>query len=121
MNTAIALTLLRIFAGTSFIYHGWPKMANWKQTFQWLMKEKFPLPVLCTIILVVSEVIGGILLIIGIFTQYVAAVLALIMLVAVGYHLKKNEGWKATELAFVLMGVCIALAIAGGGAWQLLG
>jgi putative oxidoreductase len=120
MNTALALTLLRIIAGVSFIMHGWPKMVNWRDTFRWLMKEKFPLPVISTTLLILAEVVGGVLLILGIYTQYVATILALTMVVAVGWHLKQKDDWKKTEAALLLFAICVALAIAGGGAWQLL-
>jgi putative oxidoreductase len=120
MTTEIALTLLRVFAGISFLYHGFPKVKNFKGTFQWLMKEKFPLPLLATIILSVGETLGGVFLILGIFVQPVAILLALIMTVAFFFHLKKGEGWKGAEHAATLAVIAIVLAIAGGGAWQLL-
>jgi putative oxidoreductase len=121
MTTEIALTLLRVFAGTVFIYHGWPKLKNWKGTFQWLLKEKFPLPVLSTTVLSVGETLGGVLLILGIFVVPVAILLALLMAGAMLFHIIKKHGWEAGEKAFLLLGICIALAVAGGGAWQLLG
>ena len=120
MNADIALFLLRIMAGISFLVHGWPKLANWKGTFEWLMKEKFPLPLISTLGVCLGEVFGGTLLILGIGVQYVAWLLAFIMLVATFYKYKKDKSYVGTaELPALLFVICIALAIAGGGAWQI--
>lgn len=121
MNTEIALFLLRIMAGASFIAHGWPKLSNWKGTFKWLLEEKFPLPLISTTAICLAEVFGGALILLGIGVRYLSWLLAFIMLVATFYKLRKDRSYVGTaELPALLFVICIALAIAGDGAWQVL-
>lgn len=119
-NSDVALFILRIVVGISFIYHGWPKLQNWKGTFQWLMKEKFPLPLISTIMLCLGEVFGGALIVLGILTRPLTILMSFIMIVAFLYHLKKGDGYKMkAEVPLLLFFMLITLLIAGGGAWQL--
>lgn len=120
-NTELAIFLLRLIAGVAFIYNGYPKARNYRSTFRWLLQEKFPLPFISTAVLAIGETLGGIFLLLGILTVPVAILLAGIMFGAVLFHLQKGEGWKGAEKAAILMVVCIAIALAGGGAWQVTG
>lgn len=65
-----------------------------------------------------SELIGGALVLLGLFTRVGAFFLAVTMLTAIfGYHLQggfflSNKGY---EYALALLGMAVALVIAGGG------
>lgn len=64
-----------------------------------------------------SELIGGILVLLGLLTRLGALAIAFIMLVAIiGVHwpnfFAQNRGY---EYAFALLGMALALVIAGGG------
>lgn len=120
-NTDIAIFLLRLVAGVVFLVHGYPKARNYRGTFNWLVKEKWPLPIFSTALLAIGETLGAVLLILGIFTVPVAIFLGILMAGAAFHHFRKGEGWKGAETAIMLLIICAAIAIAGGGAWQLAG
>ena len=118
--TEFALFILRLFAGITFIVHGWPKLRNWKETFFWMLKEKIPLPFLGTTALIIAEVFGGLFLILGIGVQAVSLLLMFVMLVAVGYQWRKHRAYlQFVELPLLMFVMCVVLLIAGGGMWQM--
>lgn len=119
-NTDLALFLLRIIAGITFLYHGWPKLANFRGTVAWLGKEKFPVPFLAAAGVSIVETFGGVFLLLGILVQPVGILLALNMLVATIYDLRKGQGWKPAEHAATLFVIALVLVLAGGGAWSVL-
>jgi uncharacterized membrane protein YphA (DoxX/SURF4 family) len=77
------------------------------------------LPLLSTTALSLGQTLGGVFLILGIFTVPVAVLLSCGMLGAMLFHLKAGEGWRGSERAVLLLAICVALAIAGGGAFQI--
>ena len=120
MNADIGLFILRVVAGLTFMYHGWPKFKNFKGTLDWLMKERFPLPFISTIGVCLGELFGGVFLVLGIGTLWVALLLAFIMAVAFFYDLKITKAYKGKpELPALLFVICLVLIIAGPGAWAL--
>ena len=64
----------------------------------------------------ISELIGGILLLLGLFTRLGAFLIACTMLVAVvGVHWPVFFGPKGIEFALALLGGALSLLISGGG------
>jgi len=119
MNTDIALFILRVITGLALLTHGWPKFKGFVGTMKWLQSEGFPLPLISTCLVVLAEFFGAILLILGVYVQYVAAFIALNFVVVILYHLKKKQGWKAMEMAVLYLAIAVTLALAGAGAWAL--
>lgn len=119
MTTELGLFVLRVAAGAMLLTHGIPKLLHFKKTLAWIRSEKLPLPLLSTIGVTTAETIGAVLVILGVYTQIVASVIAGTMLVAVYTHLRKQETFKQMEDAALYLVIFLALAIAGGGAWAL--
>ena len=113
------LFILRVGTGAAILTHGVPKLKNFAGTTAWIKTQGIPLPVLSTAALVAAETLGAIMLILGVLVHYVGAILTFSMLIATLSHLRKNEGWKATESAAVFCIICLTLSIAGAGAWAL--
>jgi len=68
------------------------------------------------------ELVGGVCLIIGLFTRFFAAALAIEMLVALLFvHLPKGyaAGGGGYEYVLLIGAVCFAIAIRGGGVYSL--
>ena len=79
---------LRLVTGAVFIAHGLPKFGigggnGLEGTAGWLGSIGVPLPMLSAILVASSEAIGGVLLIVGFMTRFVAATQVFAMLVAV--------------------------------------
>ena len=110
------LSILRIGAALVFMLHGTTKLFGFPPTDQ-------PRPELISLLGVagVLEVVGGLLLLVGLFTRPVALVLAVEMMVAywmvhlpMGPYPTLNQG----EPAYLFCLIFLYLAIAGGGAWS---
>jgi putative oxidoreductase len=117
----LGLAILRVVAGIVFLAHGGQKLllvgpGNFGS--QALAGLGVPLPVFMGYMVTLVELIGGILLIVGLFTRLVAILLAVDMLVAtLMVHLPNgffmaNNGFEFTLL---LLAAAVALAVSGPG------
>jgi len=114
------LTLLRLVVGVIFLMHGGQKLfMGFHNVAGYLGSVGIPIPTLAAIVLTLVEFIGGIALILGVLTRYVAALLAIDMLVAlITVHMKHgffvSEG--GVEFPLLLFIANINLVLAGAGA-----
>jgi len=111
------LSVLRIMTALLFMEHGLMKLAHFPAPQPGVPD---PLPALLTVAALI-EVIGGALLVLGLFTRPVAFICAGEM--AIGYfmaHAPKSF-WPAINMgdaAILFCFVFLYLAAAGGGAWS---
>ena len=111
------LSVLRIMTALLFMEHGLMKLAHFPAPQPGVPD---PLPALLTVAALI-EVIGGALLVLGLFTRPVAFICAGEM--AIGYfmaHAPKSF-WPAINMgdaAILFCFVFLYLAFAGGGAWS---
>lgn len=111
----IALAIMRIGAGLLYMQHGIQKLFGGLGGTQVELLSQFGLAG-------VLELIGGAMLVLGLFTRPVAIVQALLMVAAyfVGHaHLGGFPIENAGELALLYAFVFVFLSVAGGGAWSL--
>lgn len=114
------LTLLRLAVGIIFLTHGLMKLGMWKMA----SSPQMPGSLLTLMrILSIVEPVGGVALILGVFTQIVGIAFVVVMLGAI-YHKMFKWGKKFTgdggwELDFILLAASLALILGGGGAWSL--
>lgn len=119
LNTA-GLTALRIVVGFIFAAHGWQKFFEWtiEGTQAGFVEMGIPMASVTAPIVATLELVGGIALMLGIFTRPVAVLLTINMLVAlVLVHLPfgifvENNG---IELVLLLGTASAAIALAGPG------
>jgi putative oxidoreductase len=111
------LSVLRIIAGALFLEHGTAKLLGFPHVEAFATLAQFSLPWIAG----VFELVGGFLLLIGLFTRPVAFILSGEMAVAYflvhaphGFFPVLNGG----ELAIVYCFVFLYLAAAGGGPWS---
>ena len=114
------LTILRVVVGLVFTVHGYQKLFTFGLPAVTQMFGHMGIPAASVLAPFVTllEFAGGILLVAGLFTRWVALLLAIDMLVAIlkvhlagGFFLPRGY-----EFALTLMGACLALALAGPGA-----
>lgn len=116
LDPDFGLFLLRLGLGIVFIYHGWPKIIRpgnltegmgMRSTLVWLIG--------------VVELIGGLALIIGLWSQLFSLLLAIIM---VGAIYKKNSVWRVPfsstgttgwEFDLILLAANLCIFFTGGG------
>jgi putative oxidoreductase len=118
------LTVLRIVTGIIFLMHGWQKITVFglEGFTGFLSQLGIPGASVAAVIVIAIELLGGLALILGLGTRYVAIPLAIDMLVALfTVHLSAGffVGDGGYEFVLILLAASVALSLAGGGALAL--
>ena len=118
----LAATLVRVVVGIMFVMHVWGKFnvgpAAIATNFG---KSGLPMPDLFAYAAMFLESVGGVCLIIGLFTRFFAAALAIEMGIALLFvHLPKGYSAGAGGYEYVLLigVVLLAIAMRGGGPYS---
>ena len=113
----LGLLLLRLWLGLSLLLlHGWNKLSNFQS-----MSGKFADPLgigtqASLSLAVFGEVVGSLLLVLGLFARFAALSCASVMVVAFCFtHRMALKGSNSGELAFIYLAGFITLLIAGPG------
>ena len=116
--------LLRLILGVVYIMHAYLALVVFGPSgmIAYQTKAGVPFPELATWYLILAHGLGGIFLVLGIYTRWAALVNVPAMLGAIWFvHLKKgfwaHEG--GYEYALVLLMATLAVAMIGGGALSL--
>jgi putative oxidoreductase len=122
----VGILILRISVGIVMVAHGLPKIFWKRELFNKKWKKEYGFPLGSVIITGIVQVVCGLAIIVGIFTQLSSLILALNMLVATYVSIwKHNEPFLSTpegkgwDVNFLLVGALITLVFLGGGTWSL--
>lgn len=120
----LALVILRIVMGLTMFLHGWQKLtaAGFGGVGDMFAGMGAPLAGVTGPLTLLVELVGGVLIVLGLGTRIVGAAYALVMLGALFVvHLSAGffVGEGGYELVLLLAGIGAALAVAGPGAWSL--
>lgn len=118
--TTAGLTVLRVVLGVLFTAHGWQKFNEWTigGTQAAFGEMGIPLAQAAAPIVATLELVGGIALIIGMFSRPIAVLLTLNMLgAAVLVHLSNGIFVESggVELVLILGAAAVAIALIGPG------
>jgi putative oxidoreductase len=109
-----------VVVGIAFLMHGWQKLfvLHFAGVAGFFGHLGIPLPMVAAVVVTLVEFLGGIALVLGLFTRWAAWLLAIDMVVAIlQVHLKGGfflpQGY---EYALALLAANIALALTGPGA-----
>lgn len=115
-----ALVLLRLVLGLIFIAHGWPKLKDLKTTQANFDGMGFKPGRLWGTLVALVEFVGGILFILGLFTQAAAFILAIEFIVIIIWKLKiKQKLVGGYELDLALLAALLVLATMGSTLYAL--
>jgi putative oxidoreductase len=118
----IAYTILRVVIGLIIFVHGWGKiMGGHAGVAGFFGKVGLPAPELLAYCAMFLETIGALCVLVGLFTRFFAAALAIEMLIGLlTVHLAKGFGVSAGGYEYILLiGVVLfSIAIRGGGPYS---
>lgn len=119
-----ALLILRVVTGLTMVMHGWQKFAGpgLSGVGDMFAGMEVPLAAVAGPVVMLLELVGGVLLVLGLGTRAVGAAFAVVMLGAV-FLVHLPAGFYAAdggyELALLLAALGAAFAVSGPGAWSL--
>lgn len=118
VNLDVALLVLRVALAGVLLYHGLPKLLNFGATAGAFQSMHIPAPSLTAGFALISEVIGGTLILLGVAVDLAALLVIIDMLGAIalvhwanGFDFTKG-GW---EHPFTVLAMALTLALAGPG------
>lgn len=109
----------RIVVGEVFLVSGWVKLQNLPQMIERFAGWGIPFPQVMTPLASAVELVGGLLLLVGLFTRLAAVPLAFVMVVAIAAVLWPDVDSLDTLLGFsesAYLAIFLWLAAAGPGA-----
>lgn len=117
---SVGLLVLRLTVGILMAYHGYQKVfgGNMDQMIEFVGKLGFPLPLFFGWAAALSELLGGILVAVGLKTRFSALFISITMAVAF-FMAHKADAFQVKELALVFLGASIALILTGAGRFSL--
>ena len=118
-----AILVLRLAVGVVLAYHGWLKLPDVSGFAGFVDSLGIPAPELTAYLVTYLELLGGIALILGLATRYVAALFAIEMvfttaLVKVDVGLIASDGGVGAELDILILAIALSLVLAGAGRWS---
>ena len=127
------LAVMRLVAGAVFFAHGAQKALGWFggngfNTTMGYFTQNMHIPAILAIAAILAELVGGILLILGLFTRIAAIGIAVNMVVAILLVHQKNglfmnwtgtQGGEGFEFHLLAIAIAITLIVRGAGALSL--
>jgi putative oxidoreductase len=121
-NLDAALLILRLVLGVIMLYHGIPKLMDFAGTAAGMSGMGIPAPTLSAAFATIAEVVGGILLLLGVATDIAGLLVVIDMLGAIVFVHAKNGFSVANggvEWPLALVAMALAIALAGPGRYSL--
>jgi putative oxidoreductase len=115
--------LIRITAGAILFTHGWPKLMAGAQVFaaNSLAKRGIEPALLLAYVVIFLETVGAILIMLGLFTRVIAALLVVEFLVIIWVHIPNGYAWNNRGYEYPLFWglIFLAMVLRGGGPYSL--
>ena len=120
----IGLLILRIGFGLMFLYHGLPKLFGGPEKWEGLGGAMATfgitfIPAFWGFMAAISEALGGLCLILGLFFRPACILLTITMVVAAASHLGRGEGVRGAAHALKAGTVFLSFILIGPGKYSL--
>lgn len=115
-SPALGLFIIRLVAGAIFMFHGISKLSSMEGTIGFFASLGFA--AFFAWLVAIIETLGGLALILGYFSKFFSALLAIIMLVAI-LKVKWSLGFVALEIDLMLLATLIAVLFSGCGRYSI--
>jgi putative oxidoreductase len=113
----LALLILRVALAAVMLVHGLPKVTGFSGTAGFFASVGVPLPTVAAAFAALAEVVGSILILLGIAVDVAGLALAIDMIGAIVFAKLKGgfTGQDNFQFEFILLAAALALALAGPG------
>lgn len=120
MGQNAGLALVRVLTGLFLVYHGWEIFdpAKMNDYGKWMTDLHFPAPLEMAYAGKGSELVGGILLVLGLFTR-VGALLIIITMGAICFGMGKGRIFMEDQHPFLFVLLALVFFFIGPGTWSL--
>ena len=115
MRPDVALLITRLIIGGIFVFSGWAKVSDMTGTFG--MFSQMGIPVFLTYIVSYGELIGGVMLVLGLWTELAALFLTIVMLVA--FYLTRHFGFQAFSMPLATLAGLLVIIGCGPGKYKM--
>ncbi len=115
MRANVSLLLTRLIVGGIFINAGWMKVSNMESTIGYFAQMNIPAFLAYAVGYI--EFIGGIMVVLGLWTCLISAILAVIMLFAIWFS--RSMGFQGMALPLVTLSALLPLVGVCGGKYSL--
>ncbi len=112
----LGLFIIRVALAAVFITAGWMKLASMDQVIG--MFAMIGLTPFFAWLVALVELVGGVSLLLGIFTRYAGIAIAVIMVFAI-VLVKGKMGFMAYQSDLVILAAALGIALLGPGRWSL--
>jgi len=110
------ITIVRVVMAAIFIVHGYDKLAGGiGGVAQFFAKVGLPFPDVSALLIMLLELGGGLLLLVGLFSRWLGLLFVLEFVVATFYVKLPSGGFKGAEFELLLLAGAALLFLAGGG------
>lgn len=119
-NLDLALLLIRLSLGATFIFHGWMKVSNIDGAIG--MFASMGIGTMLTYVAAYTEFLGGVAILLGIMTRLAGGLLSVFMVVAIAVvHFKNgfNMANSGYEYQLLILVCTIAIGLVGPGKYSL--
>ena len=118
-NSDLGLLLFRVFIGLAMAFaHGLGKVPPPEQLVSGVAAIGFPVPVLFAWAAALSELVGGILIAVGLFTRISSLSLGFTMIIA-AFVVHAADPFQVKEMALLYLASCVLLIFTGAGKYSL--
>src|SRR5262245_12114373 len=110
--------IIRVIAGVSLVMHGYPKLfGGMERNVAFFEQAGFRPALFWTIVVGLTETVGGFCLAIGFMTRVVARPILIFLLTAITYHWRFGFNWVGRGIEYPLFFAALALhfLMRGGG------
>ena len=118
-----ALLIIRVGFGAFYMIHGWPKITGGVETWTWLGGNMSMIglgfaPAFWGFMAAAAEFVGGLLLILGVLTRPVVALMAFTMVIATMMHVQAGDPINTIMNPLKGLVVFVAFLFSGAGKYS---
>lgn len=111
-NPNLGILLIRIAVASIFIFHGVQKLTHMDMTVGFF--SMMGIPVLFAYLVPIIETLGGIMILLGLWTGVAGTLLSVVMVFAI-LLVKRKMGWQAMEIDVLLLASVLGIVFSGPG------